>query len=461
MGSISISTNYNGIDWNGLLDAVIAQESRPLTQLATRRADLQAQTTTYGRLASRLSTLQSAIDDLATVDAFQTKKASNSDTTALSVTTSTATTSGTYDIIVNELARAQVTASNSTHSDRDTTVVASGGTLTIGGVAVTLTGDVTLDGLADAINATDNIGVTATVVQSGASSYQLVLTGTDTGATNAFTVTNALTGGAAGLTFVDTDSDGISGDSAADNAVSATSASVTVNNITVTSETNTIEDAIPGASIEILKKDPLTTITVGISQDLSSTKDKIDGFITAYNSFIAFADEQTVSARNGVSGSIGRDGLLRTLRNTLNETTLGDYAASGSTLTRLSEIGIGFERDGTLSFDESVFNDVTATGAADVQKLFAGNDSSTTGAFDALQSLLDDYTEAGGLIPLIQDRVSEQVQTMADKLDQMQARLDIRRAALQREYMAADQAMTELKSQSSSLSAIGGGYRLF
>ncbi len=43
----------------------------------------------------------------------------------------------------------------------------------------------------------------------------------------------------------------------------------------------------------------------------------------------------------------------------------------------------------------------------------------------------------------------------------MDAQLAIRRASLQMEYMAADMAMTRLKSQSSSLSAVGGEYRIF
>ncbi len=460
MGSISLSTNYNGIDWSSLLNAVIQQESQPLTTLSNQRRTLQYQSTTYAQLASNLATLQSAVEDLASITAFQSKAATNSDETVVSVTTSTETTSGTYDITVNELARAQVTASNSTHTDKDTTAVATGGTLTIDGVAVTLSASVTLEELADAINATDNIPVVAAVVQSGTNSYQLVLTGKDTGETNGFTITNALTAGAAPVTFIDTDLDGTTGDSALDNAVAATSASVTVNNITATSETNTIEDVIPGASIEVLKKNASATISV--TQDLEATKTAIETFVDAYNSFIGFTNDQIAGARNNVSSSIGRDGLLRTLKNTLNAAVLDDYeTASGSTYARLSEIGLGFERDGTLSFDASVFDSATASGAADVQKLFAGNDDVNTGAFDALQSTLDDYTEAGGLLPTTRDRLDDQVQSIADRIDAMQKRLDIRRAALQKEYMAADQAMTELKSQAGSLSTLSGQYRLF
>lgn len=461
MGSLTVSTNYNGIDWNSLLDAVIAQESQPLKQLSAQRANLQAQSQTYGRLASRLSTLQSTIDDLKTKTVFQAKKATNTNASALTVTTNTSSTSGTYDIVVNELARAQVTASASTAPDPNTTIVASGGSITIGGVSVTLPGSVTLQGLADAINTTAGIGVVAAVVQAGANTYRLVLTGKSTGSANAFTITNSLTGGTSPVTFTDTNANGISGDSAADNSVTATDASVTVNNVTVTSATNVITDAIPGASIEVLKKDPLTTITVGISQDLASTKDKIKAFVAAYNSFIAFTNEQTTASRNGVSGAIGRDGLLRTLRTTLNQTTLGDFTSAGSTFTRLSEVGVEFQRDGTLKFNETRFDAATASGTTDVEKLFAGNDSTISGAFDTLSSAIVDYTKAGGLLPLTQDRVTTQAQSMAARIDAMQQRLDIRRAALQREYMAADQAMTTLKAQGNGLATLGSGYRLF
>ena len=43
--------------------------------------------------------------------------------------------------------------STSTAADTNTTIVATGGTLTIGGATISVTGPVTLQGLADTINA--------------------------------------------------------------------------------------------------------------------------------------------------------------------------------------------------------------------------------------------------------------------------------------------------------------------
>ena len=98
----------------------------------------------------------------------------------LTATSDTDSIPGIYDVMVNELARAQVTASSSRQADTDDTVVATGGSMTVGGKTVTLSGGVTLQGLADAINGTDDIGVTATIVNT-TGGYQLVMTGKDTG----------------------------------------------------------------------------------------------------------------------------------------------------------------------------------------------------------------------------------------------------------------------------------------
>ena len=253
MGSPINFSGFNDIDFSVVLNAVMRQERSPVVALETSKSELTAKAAEYPSLATKVADLEAAVTALSSSDAFGSRTATNTDKTALTVTPSLSATIGTYDIVVNELARAQVTASNSTHSDKDTTTVATGGTITIGGTVVTISSSVTLQELADAVNATADIGVTATVVSPSSGSYRLVLTGTDTGAANSFLITNSLTGGSEPLTFIDTDTDGTSGDSTDDNAVQATDAQVVVNNITISSSTNSIESAIPGASLDLLK----------------------------------------------------------------------------------------------------------------------------------------------------------------------------------------------------------------
>lgn len=459
MGSPITLSGFNDIDFNLILNAVMEQERIPVLILEQQQSSLNSQSGAFGNLATRLASLETAVGDLDDASAFGQRTATNTDTTALSVTPTDSTPVGTYDIIVNELARAAVLATDSSHADKDTTVVASGGSLTIGGTVVNVTGDVTLEGLRDAINSTSDVGVTASIVTPTAGTYQLVVTGNDTGASNAYTIVNALTGGAAPVTFDDFDSDGTSGDDASDYKVEATDALATVNNIAVSSSTNVLEDAIPGASVTLIKKDPLTTITVGINQDTEATKTLVTTFIDSYNSLVDYFDSEIQSAAAGNSGSIGRDGLLRSLRTTLTSTLASQYAVGGSFET-LAEVGIGFEQDGRLSFDATAYDDAIESGTTDVEKLFVGS-GGTDGVFTVLASTVKSYTESGGLIPDAQARLDTQVSALATRIAGYEERLSLRRLALQQEYAAADQAMQQLNNQAGPLSQLGSQYRLF
>lgn len=447
-------SGFNNIDFNLVLNSIMAQASQPLTALQSRQTSLQSQITTFGTLTSRIASLEEAADALGDPDSVNAFAGTTSDDTAVRVSVGAGAVAGEYDIVVNELARAQVTASASAAPDATTSIVASGGTLTIGGVAVAVAGDVTLQQLADAINDTDGIGVNAAVVRTAASSYRLVLTGKASGEDNAFTISNGLTGGL-GVTFTDTNGDNVSGDSPEDNAVQATNASLLVNNIEVIGSSNVFEDVIPGVSVTALKKDALNTVHVGVATDSASLEAKVEEFITAYNDIVKFVTDQNAAAVEGKAGAIGRDPLLRQLRSRLRTELLAAHGAGD--FTRLSEVGIEFTSTGTLKLNTTAFRTAIADGPAAVQELFAG----TGGVFAGVGTLLEEYTAASGLISSVQERLTKQIGTLDTQIANMQARLAVQRQALQTEFIAADVAMSRLKSQSSALGSFGAGIGSF
>ncbi|MFN8057685.1 MAG: flagellar filament capping protein FliD [Vicinamibacterales bacterium] len=439
MGSPITLSGFNNIDFNSILTALMKQERLPVTLLESQQTAIKSKKSTFSALASRLATLESATDALDTGQSLQGRAASVSDASALSVSPGSSTPLGSYEVVVKNLARAQVTTTSSTHANSDTTVVASGGTLTIGGVAVTVTGDVTLDGLAAAINNTTNIGATASVVKNG-SNYQLVLTGRDTGQAHAFTITNGLTGGS-GVAFSTT------------NALNARDAEVTVNNVTATSATNTFDGVIPGGSITVTKEDALKSISVQVTRDNSGVKDKITQFIDAYNSLNGFLKTQLSSTADS---SIGRDSVVRSLRSSLSR-VLGESRSVGGQFSTLAEVGIEFTRTGELSLNETAFNAAVSDHPADVDKLLSG----TSGVFAAFGSTIAQYTDANGILVDAQSRIDTQLDQISKRIDDLDARLEIKRASLQQEFTAADLAISSLNQQGSQLNNLGSQYRLF
>jgi flagellar hook-associated protein 2 len=450
MSAITFS-GFNSIDFNAVLNAVMTQERVPLNNLEAQQTKLRTQSTAFSTLATKLGALGSASEALSESSAFGGRTVTSTDDSAVSASGSTGAIPGIYDVVVRELARAQVTASASRTADADTTVVATGGTLTIGGKAVTLTGSVTLQGLADAINSTDDIGATASIVNT-TGGYQLVLTGTSTGVANAFTVSNQLTGST--VAFTDTDADGVSGDTAADNAMQATDADLLINNVAVKSATNTIDGAIPGTTLTVLRKQPDTTVTVSVTESSDTTNELVEDFVAAYNALMAFGQQQT-SAASGIT----RDPLFRSLRNELRGVLTGSYAAGG-TLASLGQAGIEFDRTGKLTINQTLLNKALSESPDQLRNLFMGS-GSNPGVFGTLETTVKKYTDPGALLSSTKDRIDDQIAAMSTRLANMEERLENRRVALQQEYIAADMLISQLNSDAGSLSSLGNQYSLF
>jgi flagellar hook-associated protein 2 len=442
MSSPITFSGFNQIDFNVVLNAVMRQESRPLEALQKRKEQLEAVNTRYGTLSTKLGALKAAAAALSNGSSVTASAATSSAPASVSVSAGGAAALGRYEVVVNDLAKAQVMVTSSTAADANTTTVATAGTLIIDGVAVTISGAKTLSGLAQAINATSGLAVTARVSQTAPGEFRLILTSDESGAANAFTVQNALTGS---VTFTDTDHDGTSGDDAADNAVQAQNASLLVNNVEVESTTNTLTSVVEGLTLTLLKADPDATVVVDVVRDDADLVERIKTFVSAYNDLTTFADGEL--AKNG---TFGRDALMRSLRNELRA-ALSDEYGSGP-YTRLAEVGVGFTRTGKLELNETALREAITADPDAVTTLFSHG---TTGAFGALEGLVDAYIEADGHVPDARARLTDELSRLGTRIASMEASLALRRQALQREYAAADAAMARLNAQAGTITNLG------
>ena len=434
-------SGFNNIDFNVVLNAIMQQERVPVTQLETQKKALEAQKSQFGTLASKLGALESAAEALAAAKALDATTATVSDSTRLAVSSTGTVPEGTYEILVQQLARAQVSASTNTLADKDTTIAATGGRLVIGGKVVTLSGSVTLQQLADAINATADMPVVASVVKD-VGGYRLMLTGRKTGAANAFTIENNLTGGNRPRFAT---------------SQAATDARVTINGVTATSSTNSFQGIVPGLDFTVLKVDAVNSVVVTITASTDSVEALVESLVCAFNDIVKYLTEQTGAAARSDPDSIGRDPMVRGLRRTL-ASILG--AAHGGSYEALARVGLEFNRSGQLEFDRSAFVAAMQADKEAVRTLFRGSDG-TGGAFGSLVSTIAQYTNAGGLVPGATSRLDAQVTSITKRIAEMEERLAVRRAALQREFVAADQAIAQLNAQLGSLNQLGSQYSLF
>jgi flagellar hook-associated protein 2 len=192
---------------------------------------------------------------------------------------------------------------------------------------------------------------------------------------------------------------------------------------------------------------------------MEGAKDNVDKLVNAFNDLIKFTEDQNLAASTGDGASIARDPLLRGLRGALRERLLADYAVGGE-YTSLASVGLGFDRTGRLTFNKSTFDAAVQDGRDDVAALFSGK-GTDKGVFTDLKETIALYTNADGLLKTTDERLDDQSRAISARIADLEERLALRRETLQREYIAADQLMSQLNSQRSALSSLGSQYSLF
>ena len=456
MGSPITFSGFNNIDFGTVLNAIMQQEHAPIDAIEAQQKSLQTKNSAFATLATKLGALKTAAADLSDSDNTDKVSATSSDTSAVGISAGSASVTGRYDVVVSQLAHAQVMQSSTTYTSVDALVATSGvislARLNDPPIDIPIGGSMSLKSLAEAINRASNSPVNASVVQVSPGQYKLVLTGRSTGTANGFTVSmSSPLGGGQGLAFTDTNGDGTAGDSEDDNIQDGTNAQFTVNQVPVTSSSNAVTDVIPGVTLTLRKKGP-DPIAIDVAKDNTAAATQVQSFASAVNDLVSFINDQASAAADGKAGIAG-DPLVRSLRASLRSVVMGAQAGTGG-FARLAEVGIGFNTSGKITIDQTRLTDALEKSSADVAGLFADR-------FAAIDALVNDYTKAGGLVADVRKRIDTQVRSLGSRIDGMEAQLEIRRAALQQEFIAADRAMSQLNSQSSSLSQLGSQYRLF
>ncbi|HHJ17644.1 MAG TPA: hypothetical protein ENJ80_13190 [Gammaproteobacteria bacterium] len=422
----------SGLDVNGIVDQLMAIERRPLNRLEADKRDFEAQLSSIGQLKSSLSTFQDTLDNLKTLDAFEVYTAASSNEAAFTATTDSNAAVGTSTIQVNKLALAHKMGSVAI-ADTETTTLGGAGdqiTLTVAGNAFTVNGGgLTLSQLRDAINdAPDNTGVSATIITENTGSNRLVLTSTSTGNVNAMSLsfTGSL-GTALGLTDI-TDPTQLDSEVVLDGLY------------TITRPGNTIDDAISGVTLNLTG---VSTAPAGLSitRDIDAVKTSVQAFVDGFNELRA--------TMKGMSGSDSvLDSTLRSIESQMRSVFNTAPAGLTTGFTYLTEVGVTFQRDGTLALEADDLEAAIASDFAGFADIFA-NDSE--GYLFRLDSAIENFVTFDGLLDTRKNSLTSSVRSVEDRIFEMEFRLGLREQSLLDQFQALDSLMGQLQGTSDFL----------
>lgn len=434
MASISSLGIGSGLDLSGLLDQMESAERQQLTPIVRQQNSYQAKISAFGGLESALTSFQEAATKLADAGTFRAVKAEVSGE-ALTVSAGENAEVGSYDIDISQKARGYSIASAGL-AGREEKLGAGSIAFSLGNgdsFSVDVSEDQSsLEGIRDAINDAD-AGVSASIIDDGsAQPYRLVLSSTDTGTD-------------AAIASVDFGSTGLGTSLALDTntEVTARNAQLTVNGIAVESQSNRVEEAIQGVTLEIAETG---TETLDITRDDAAVKKDIRAFVDAYNGLQKVLSTHTgYDSASGSAGTLLGNATVRGVESDLRD-LMGD-SVTGGAFSTLSDLGISLQLDGTLEIDDETLDEVVAEQSAALTDFFAGDEGFAGRLDGALESML----EEDGRLERAVEGLESRIEGLGEQYERTEARIGDTIARYRSQFAELDGLIAQMNSTSSYL----------
>jgi len=383
MANISSIGIGSGVLTSDLIDQLSEAERAPTElRLDRKEAEVEAKLSAVGRINSALIDLRLPSRVLSNPDALSSLEA-NSTSSNVTVTADTAASTGQYTLDVTSLAQAQSLRS-STYLDKDSTTMGTG-TLSFKVGSTTTNIDIdatnnTLEGIASAVNADEDLAVNASVIDTG-SGFVLVFSAKESGLENAMEITVTDTGdgnsddalGLSQFTFNQSFTHIVE-------SVVPANAIFSVNGIDIERASNTVTDVVEGVSFT-LTGETTSPATITVSRDTDTVLERVQEFVDKFNEVKNILNELTEfnPSASEESGLLLGDSTIRAVNTQLRQILGQVVPGLGSSSVRsLAEIGISTDAStGNLSIDEIEFKKQLTTNPEDVVALFADQGRTT------------------------------------------------------------------------------------
>ncbi|MBB63598.1 MAG: hypothetical protein CMO81_00870 [Waddliaceae bacterium] len=331
-GQIRLGGLTSGFDTESIVQQLLAVDQTRIDDLTSEMDINEAKIDTWEDVADQLKTLGETITTLRAVGStlYDDKLATTTDSTVATATATSSAIESTYNITVTTMAQSKV-ANGSQKADGYT--LPSAGSIIINGVTINFAGGETLSEVAALITAANYQSedeIIATVIDnrlvlqtetmgSGATIYGT--TDTSPEFVNATDDPNNILQGELGLI----DGSG----NLANVAQNGTDASIDINGITITRNTNTITDAIDNVTLSVTKTG---SAVLDVSVDVAEIKEVVTDFVDLFNEtrdFITRVREAKLD-EDDEFGLFFSDSLLRGLFNDVRQLTTSGVKMGGA-----------------------------------------------------------------------------------------------------------------------------------
>ncbi|MCS3417859.1 MULTISPECIES: flagellar filament capping protein FliD [unclassified Pseudomonas] len=452
MGDISVSGPVTGIDTQSIVTALVNAEQAPKQSQINKQTQTQtAQLSSIGKIQAALDAFRGAMDTMAKDASIGGLTAATSDASVSTVTLGAGASTGSYQLVVTQLATASKIATT-TFAGGANSVVNKGSTATTLEISqsgqsygVSVAPGATLQQVRDSINAQySSAGLSANIL-TDATGSRLVVTSSNTGAGTDITL-----GGNTGL---ETGTTVVNGP--------PVNAKYTIDGTAQESKSNTLTEAISGVSIKLTAVSPLptgqtgdanrTASTISVTRSTDTLKSSVKGFVDTYNALITAMNTETAVTTNAdgstTAAALTGDSTLRGLQ-TAVRTQLNALAGTG-TLKSLAQFGVNTDQTtGKLSIDDKLFGAAILTNPTDIGGIFNGDN----GLLARMKTATDSYAVTNtGVLATRSSTLSANLKDLQNQQDTLTARMAALKTSLTAKYTTMNSLVAQLTAQRSSV----------
>lgn len=461
---LSFMGSYSGITMD-TIDQLIQAESGKLVQYSNQQKGLTNEKNAWKDINTRLDSLYKNFEALKESKTFDSKTVSNSNEKNLTVTAGTNALEGSYSVEVKKLATSSQVTSD---------------TIEMAGKKVSSSDKLTLEGNIT-LTDTDNLAISIEV-KNGDSLKDIVTKINDFAKEKESGLRASIVDSR--IVLMDSVGEqqiGISGtdklisdlgmDTSSRTEIVGEKSAISVNGITITGNTNTIENAVEGLTFNLLAlSEGNQASTVKIVEDYDKTTKAVQDFVDQYNSTMTFIDEQLSvgdpSAEGNTTGTLVGDSSLMRIQSQLRSLMTTSSKETTQSIKGLSDLGVEVDRYGKASLDNNKLKEQLTKNSNSIQNFFSreesivvkdaeGNETTETkqvGFAQQMTLFINEYiADKTGIITTKSKTIDDMIKSLDTQITKFNERLDSKRERYIKQFTALDTAMMQAESQLSYL----------
>jgi flagellar capping protein FliD len=234
--------------------------------------------------------------------------------------------------------------------------------------------------------------------------------------------------------------------------VAGADAHIRLDSIDVVRRTNTVSGVVPGVTLAVQNAEPGVTTEVNIRRNTQQAIDAVKDFASAYNEVLRFTNNQRAAGQ-----PLAGNGTLRTTMSGFTDVLLTPTTGLDLPFERATLLGVSLTRTGTLEVDETKLREMLGSNLQDVRTFFTGKGQGTdavAGLAGRMLSNVSRVTRSGdGTIALQVDSLNRSIDGLNRRRDDAEVRLEVRREALLKQFIAMETAMQTIQGQGNWLNA--------